>query len=37
MTPSLHLAGFSATVPWRGNLEFKRLLSSYGTGLPSWS
>ena len=34
MTPSLHLAGFSATVPWRGNLEFKRLLSSYGDWSP---
>ena len=34
MTPSLHLAGFAATVPWRGNAEFKRLLSSYGDWSP---
>ena len=34
MTPSLHLAGFAATVPWRGSAEFKRLLSSYGDWSP---
>jgi hypothetical protein len=34
MTPSLHLAGFAATVPWCGNAEFKRLLSSYGDWSP---
>ena len=34
MTPSLHLAGFAATVPWRGNAEFKKILSSYGDWSP---
>ena len=34
MTPSLHLAGFAATIPWQRNSEFKRILSSYSAWSP---